>query len=47
MTLVVNGAAGDGKAHAVYRSWGYEDIGHSQLSPASRLLTVMPRPTAA
>jgi GNAT superfamily N-acetyltransferase len=47
VTLMVNGVAGDGKVHAVYRSWGYEDIGHSQPSPASPLLTVMIRPTAA
>ncbi|WP_181803114.1 GNAT family N-acetyltransferase [Streptomyces shenzhenensis] len=45
VTLMVNEAAGDGKVHALYRSWGYEDIGHSQPSPASPLLTVMVRPT--
>lgn len=45
MTLVVNKGAGDGKVHAVYRSWGYEDIGQSQPSPASPLLTVMLRAT--
>ncbi len=44
-TLMVNGAAGDGKVHALYRSWGYRDIGHSQPSPASPLLTVMVRAT--
>ncbi|WP_327660495.1 MULTISPECIES: GNAT family N-acetyltransferase [unclassified Streptomyces] len=45
VTLMVNEAAGDGKVHALYRSWGYEDIGHSQPSPASPRLTVMIRPT--
>ncbi|MET8723808.1 GNAT family N-acetyltransferase [Streptomyces misionensis] len=45
VTLMVNKAAGDGKVHAVYRSWGYEDIGQSQPSPASPLLTVMLRAT--
>ncbi|MFJ4567626.1 GNAT family N-acetyltransferase [Streptomyces caelestis] len=44
VTLMVNPAAGDGKVHALYRKWGYEDIGHSQPSPASPLLTVMIRP---
>ena len=43
VTLMVNKAAGDGKVHALYRSWGYEDFGHSQPSPASPLLTVMVR----
>ncbi|MEU7644836.1 GNAT family N-acetyltransferase [Streptomyces huasconensis] len=43
-TLMVNEAAGEGKVHALYRSWGYEDIGHSQPSPASPRLTVMVRP---
>ncbi|MFG3207347.1 GNAT family N-acetyltransferase [Streptomyces sp. NPDC048192] len=45
VTLMVNRAAGDGKVHALYRSWGYEDIGHSQPSATSPLLTVMIRPT--
>lgn len=45
VTLMVNEAAGDGKVHAVYRSWGYENIGHSRPSPASPRLTVMIRPT--
>ncbi|MFR9792923.1 N-acetyltransferase family protein [Streptomyces sp. MB22_4] len=45
VTLMVNRAAGDGKVHALYRSWGYEDIGQSQPSPASPLLTVMVRAT--
>ncbi|WP_217141372.1 GNAT family N-acetyltransferase [Streptomyces sp. AC627_RSS907] len=43
VTLMVNPAAGDGKVHALYRSWGYEDIGQSQPSPASPVLTVMLR----
>jgi GNAT superfamily N-acetyltransferase len=43
VTLMVNSAAGDGKVHALYESWGYEDIGHSQPSPASPVLTVMIR----
>lgn len=42
-TLMVNAAAGDGKVHALYKSWGYEDIGQSQPSPASPVLTVMIR----
>ncbi len=45
VTLMVNAAAGDGKVHALYRSWGYQDIGQSQPSLASPLLTVMIRPT--
>ncbi|MEV5309363.1 GNAT family N-acetyltransferase [Streptomyces sp. NPDC052610] len=44
VTLMVNPAAGDGKVHALYQSWGYKDIGQSQPSPASPLLTVMIRP---
>lgn len=43
VTLMVNPAAGDGKVHAVYKAWGYEDLGHSQPSPTSPLLTVMIR----
>jgi len=43
VTLMVNSAAGDGKVHALYRSWGYEDIGKSQPSAASPILTVMIR----
>ncbi|MFJ4772362.1 GNAT family N-acetyltransferase [Streptomyces uncialis] len=43
VTLMVNPTAGDGKVHALYRSWGYEDIGHSQPSSASPVLTVMVR----
>jgi GNAT superfamily N-acetyltransferase len=42
-TLMVNPAAGNGKVHALYRSWGYEDIGQSRPSPASPVLTVMIR----
>lgn len=45
VTLMVNPAAGSGKVHALYRSWGYEDIGRSQPSPASPVLTVMVRAT--
>ncbi|MEU1863665.1 GNAT family N-acetyltransferase [Streptomyces gardneri] len=45
VTLMVNPAAGDGKVHALYQAWGYEDLGHSQPSPASPCLTVMIRPT--
>ncbi len=43
VTLMVNPAAGDGKVHALYRSWGYEDIGQSRPSPDSPVLTVMIR----
>ncbi|WP_329251725.1 GNAT family N-acetyltransferase [Streptomyces sp. NBC_01478] len=43
VTLMVNSVAGDGKVHALYKSWGYEDIGQSQPSPASPALTVMIR----
>ncbi|MFD9792479.1 GNAT family N-acetyltransferase [Streptomyces sp. NPDC059070] len=45
VTLMVNKAAGDGKVHALYESWGYEDIGQSQPSPASPILTAMIRTT--
>ncbi|MZD10401.1 GNAT family N-acetyltransferase, partial [Streptomyces sp. SID5785] len=45
VTLMVNPAVGDGKVHALYQSWGYKDIGHSQPSPTSPRLTVMVRPT--
>ncbi|MCG7524068.1 GNAT family N-acetyltransferase [Streptomyces sp. OfavH-34-F] len=44
-TLMVNAAAGDGKVHALYTSWGYENIGRSRPSPASPVLTVMVRRT--
>lgn len=43
VTLMVNPAAGDGKVHALYRSWGYQDIGQSQPSPSSPRLIVMIR----
>ncbi|MBV2353326.1 GNAT family N-acetyltransferase [Streptomyces sp. J2-1] len=43
VTLMVNPAAGDGKVHALYQSWGYEDLGRSQPSAASPVLTVMIR----
>ncbi|WP_200812418.1 GNAT family N-acetyltransferase [Streptomyces sp. 3213.3] len=43
VTLMVNPAAGDGKVHALYKSWGYEDVGQSQPSVASPVLTVMIR----
>jgi GNAT superfamily N-acetyltransferase len=43
VTLMVNPAAGEGKVHALYKSWGYEDIGQSQPSPTSPVLTVMIR----
>lgn len=44
VTLMVNSAAGNGKVHNLYRSWGYEDLGQSQPSPTSPLLAVMIRP---
>ncbi|RDG36066.1 GNAT family N-acetyltransferase [Streptomyces corynorhini] len=43
VTFMVNPAAGDGKVHALYTSWGYEDIGQSQPSAESPVLTVMIR----
>ncbi|MFJ3089721.1 GNAT family N-acetyltransferase [Streptomyces sp. NPDC086838] len=46
ITLMVNAAAGSGKVHTLYESWGYEDIGQSQPSPASPVLTVMIRSAA-
>ncbi|WP_181786953.1 GNAT family N-acetyltransferase [Streptomyces phytophilus] len=45
VTLMVNPAAGDGKVHALYETWGYEDIGRSRPSAASPVLTVMARAT--
>ncbi|MFF0386894.1 GNAT family N-acetyltransferase [Streptomyces sp. NPDC004286] len=45
VTLMVNSAAGGGKVHDLYRSWGYQDIGRSQPSPASPVLNVMIRAT--
>lgn len=44
VTLMVNPLAGNGKVHRLYESWGYEDIGQSQPSPASPVLTAMVRP---
>ncbi|GAA1317320.1 hypothetical protein GCM10009647_047030 [Streptomyces sanglieri] len=44
VTLMVNKAAGDGAVHRLYESWGYSDLGQSQPSPASPVLTVMIRP---
>jgi hypothetical protein len=44
-TLMVNSAAGYREIHALYESWGYEDIGQSQPTPASPVLTVMIRVT--
>ncbi|NEC04117.1 GNAT family N-acetyltransferase [Streptomyces sp. SID7909] len=46
ITLMVNATAGGGRVHTLYRSWGYKDIGQSQPSPASPVLTVMIRDTA-
>lgn len=43
VTLMVNPAAEDGKVHALYKSWGYEDIGQSQPTPDTPVLTVMIR----
>ncbi|MEK2473678.1 MULTISPECIES: GNAT family N-acetyltransferase [Streptomyces] len=43
VTLMVNPAAGDGRVHRLYETWGYEDIGRSQPSAASPVLTVMIR----
>ncbi|MFI1767256.1 GNAT family N-acetyltransferase [Streptomyces sp. NPDC020800] len=43
VTLMVNPAAGDGRVHRLCQSWGYQDIGQSQPSPASPVLTVMLR----
>lgn len=43
ITLTVNPAASDGKVHALYESWRYENIGRSKPSPASPVLTVMVR----
>ncbi|MGW1279867.1 GNAT family N-acetyltransferase [Streptomyces tsukubensis] len=44
-TLMVNPAAGDGKVHALYGTWGYDGIGQSRPSPASPVLAVMIRAT--
>ncbi|ANZ18558.1 GNAT family N-acetyltransferase [Streptomyces noursei] len=43
VTLMVNPAAGDGKVHHLYQTWGYEGIGQSRPSAASPVLTVMIR----
>lgn len=43
VTLMVNPAAEDGQLHSLYKSWGYEDIGQSQPSPDTPVLTVMIR----
>lgn len=43
VSLMVNPLAGSGKVRRLYESWGYEDIGQSQPSPASPVLTVMAR----
>lgn len=43
VTLMVNPLAGEGKVHRLYESWGYEDLGRSQPSPASPVLTAMVR----
>ncbi|MGV9708753.1 GNAT family N-acetyltransferase [Streptomyces sp. NPDC003483] len=45
VTLMVNPAAGDGKVHKLYQSWGYQDLGQSQPSQASPVLAVMIRST--
>ncbi|MGH3489515.1 MAG: hypothetical protein ACRDP8_16620 [Actinopolymorphaceae bacterium] len=43
VTLMVNPAAGEGKVHRLYESWGYWDIGTSQPSPESPPLAAMLR----
>ncbi|MFI8850970.1 GNAT family N-acetyltransferase [Streptomyces sp. NPDC053499] len=43
VTLMVNPLAGEGKVHQIYVSWGYKDIGESQPSPDSPVLTAMVR----
>lgn len=40
---MVNPLAGDGKVHHLYETWGYRDIGRSQPSPDSPVLTAMVR----
>ncbi|EFE75394.1 hypothetical protein P376_1420 [Streptomyces sp. HCCB10043] len=40
---MVNRSTGDGRVHALHDSWGYEDIGQSQPTPASPVLTVVIR----
>lgn len=44
VSLMVNSLAGDGKVHRLYQGWGYEDIGRSQPSADSPVLTAMIRP---
>jgi hypothetical protein len=46
VTLMVNPLAGDGKVHRLYETWGYHDIGRSQPSPDSPVLTAMVREVA-
>jgi hypothetical protein len=46
VTLMVNPLAGDGKVHHLYETWGYRDIGQSQPSPDSPVLTAMVRELA-
>ncbi|WP_328913281.1 MULTISPECIES: GNAT family N-acetyltransferase [unclassified Streptomyces] len=41
VTLMVNPLAGEGKVHALYKAWGYADIGTSQPSPDSPVLMAM------
>ncbi|MFJ9613155.1 hypothetical protein [Streptomyces noursei] len=43
VSLMVNPAAGGGKVHRLYETWGYADIGESRPSAASPVLTVMIR----
>ncbi|WP_037910970.1 acetyltransferase [Actinacidiphila yeochonensis] len=43
VTLMVNPLAGDGKVHRLYETWGYTDLGVSQPSPDSPVLTAMVR----
>ncbi|MEU3991370.1 GNAT family N-acetyltransferase [Streptomyces platensis] len=43
VTFMVNPLTGEGKVHRLYESWGYEDLGQSQPSPASPVLTAMIR----
>lgn len=35
LAATVNPAASHGKVHALYKSWGYEDIGQSQPAPTA------------
>ncbi|MEV8328323.1 GNAT family N-acetyltransferase [Kitasatospora sp. NPDC056731] len=49
-TLMVNPAAGDGKVHALYRAWGYEDVNevrpHPDAPPLIAMLYRKPTPVA-